>query len=233
MGNYIPFDRKKAEAYARTLRKRQQREQKKAEDKFVSDQSMIKQVTKKIEANRNNRKESVVKVREPKPKSDHATIALQMSLNIIHGETAFKIKFLTGAVRVGDKEIADYVNTKRKRYLSRTANLAYHRYTGVIATGPTARRLHKCSEQAMKLSEKAVDILHHEVVSSMISIRMIAREEIKLLSSEERREILDMWNLRRKLYKQIGESASTNAKWLHLISRSYDPSDTTIIKLSR
>jgi hypothetical protein len=225
MGNYIPFDRKKAEGYARALRKRQQRERQKAKDKTVSDQLLAEEVAKKIEDIRNRSKES------PKPKPDHATIALQKALDIIRSETAFKIKCLTGAVRVNDNETVDFVNTEDKKYLSKTGYLAYHRYSGVITTGSRAQSLLKWAERAMKLSEKAAGILDREAVLSAISIRMAAREEIKLLNSDERREILDMWKVRRELYTQIGEKESTNAKWLDLIGRSYDPTDTTITKL--
>jgi hypothetical protein len=118
MGNYIPFDRKKAEAYARTLRKRQRREQKKAEERFIKDQLMAEEVASKIEAIRNRSKSSVVKVREPKPKPDHAMRALQMSLDMIHGEAAFKINLLKGAIIVGNNESVDYINTKAKNILA-------------------------------------------------------------------------------------------------------------------
>lgn len=138
MGNYISFDRKKAEAYARTLRKRQQREQKEAENKFVMDQLRAEEVAKKIEATRKEKTESAVKVREPKPKPDHAAIALQRSLDIMRSERTFRINVLKGTVRGGDKETIEYIDTKHNRYLNRTAILAYHRYCGQIATGSAA-----------------------------------------------------------------------------------------------
>jgi hypothetical protein len=219
MGNYIPFDRKKAEAYARTLRKRQQREQKRAKDKFVMDQLMAEEVAKKIEAIRNRSKESL---RELKPKPDHAAIALQRSLDTIRSETTSKVNSLKDATKVGDSETAHFVNTKDKKYLNRTAYLAYHRYIGRIAEGSGARNLRKWIERAIRLDEKAINILLHEALLSATAVRMAAREEMKLLNCDERREIVDMWNVRRRLYAQIGEKKAITLKWLDMISKSCD-----------
>jgi hypothetical protein len=223
MGNYIPFDRKKAEAYARALRKRQRRKQKETEEKLITDQLIAEEVAKKIEAIRNRSKEPVVKMREQKPKPDHAAMALQRSLDIIRSQTTSKVNSLKGATKVGGSETAHFVNTRDRKYLNRAAYLAYHRYSGRIGGRSRARRSFlKWSERAIELSEKAGSVLIHEALLSATAVRMAAREEMKLLNRDERRRIVDMWNVRRKLYAQIGDREDIILKWLDVISRSYD-----------
>ena len=60
-------------------------------------------------------------------------------------------------------------------------------------------------ERTIKLDDKAADIFDRKALLSATAIRMAAREEIKLLNRDQRREIVDMWNARRKLCAQIEE----------------------------
>jgi hypothetical protein len=192
MGAYHSFDKREAEAYARSLRKQRERERQAAEELKIWRQLIEEQLA----AERARVRPKMVKKREPRAKKkptvhERGMLAFERLARVIDDYVSDNI-----AALIIVQDGAPYVTIDSFR-IPRHAYLAQTRVNGNFGSVPLACQTWFLQADHL-LGDAMLPLFRRLMSTAAMKVRFAAREVLRQSSAEERAQVAQLWRAYRQ-----------------------------------